>query len=111
LIDRVEDRAELLKLGTDFSAYNLWRVKEPGIVELFKQFPSLRVDSAELAFRLLPLLPRFYSIASSPRYRIGLNKEIIHAKPGTTFLDLLVTVVEYDTPGINFSSLINTVKM
>ena len=88
-----------MKLGTNFEAYDAWRLNEPRLVEVFRQFKSLRVDSAELAARLPPLLPRFYSIASCPNNRIGLNNEIVELKPGFVHLDLLLSVVKYETRG------------
>ncbi len=104
IINRPAEKAKLLRLGTDFQAYDEWRSQEPSIVDLFRQFPSLRVDSAELAFRLPSLQPRFYSIASCPTYRLGLNTEVLDMKRGTTYLDLLLTVVRYQTPGDNLAT-------
>ena len=42
------EQEKLKELATDYKAYDAWRMTEPGMVELFQQFPSLRVDSAEL---------------------------------------------------------------
>jgi hypothetical protein len=36
------------RLATDYNAYNEWRQGWPGIVDLFKKFPSIQVDSADL---------------------------------------------------------------
>jgi sulfite reductase alpha subunit-like flavoprotein len=42
-----------------------------GILDLFKEFTSLQVDSADLAARLPDLQPRFYSVASSRDYKMN----------------------------------------
>ena len=89
------EKVELMKLASDYNAYNTWRQGWPGIIDLFQQFPSIQVDSADLASRLPILQPRFYSIASSYDYlQKGGNK-------GSTFVDLLVHVVDYDGPNGN----------
>lgn len=87
------EKAELQKLATDYKAYNAWRHGWPGIIDLFQQFPSIQVDSADLACRLPLLQPRFYSIASSYDY---LQKG---GQNGSTLIDLLANVVEYEGPG------------
>ena len=86
------EKDELTKLAYDYNAYNAWRCGWPGIIDLLKQFPSIQVDSADLALRLPILQPRFYSIASSYDY--------LHdgGKKGSTFVDLLANVVDYEGP-------------
>jgi sulfite reductase alpha subunit-like flavoprotein len=86
------EKVGLQKLATDYNAYNIWRQGWPGIIDLFQQFPSIQVDSADLASRLPLLQPRFYSIASSYDY---LQKG---DQKGSTFFDLLANVAEYDGP-------------
>ena len=56
------ERSEIRQLSLDYEAYQKWRVNEPGIADVFKQFPSLMVDSAEFASRLPPLLSRYLLI-------------------------------------------------
>jgi len=82
----------ILELASDYSVYQKWREDEPGFVDVFIQFPSLLVNSAELIYRLPPLLPRLYSIASA--MDPDCNKE----EKRSTSLDLLLSVVEYKTP-------------
>ena len=83
------EKVELMKLANDYNAYNSWRKGWPGMMDLFKQFPSIQVDSADIASRLPAIQPRFYSIASSFDF---LNSKKIE---GATLLDLLIHVVEY----------------
>ena len=52
------ESARLEAMADNYDAYNYWRVAEPGIADVFRQFPSLKVDSAELAYKLPPLQPR-----------------------------------------------------
>ena len=54
------EAARLEALASNYEAYNVWRMDEPSIVDVFKEFPSLKVDSAELANMLPPLQPRYY---------------------------------------------------
>jgi sulfite reductase alpha subunit-like flavoprotein len=45
-----DEKAELIRLASDYNAYNAWRQDCHGIVHLFKQFPSLQV-TATVCFR------------------------------------------------------------
>ena len=54
-----KEAVQILELASDYSVYQKWREDEPGFVDVFIQFPSLLVNSAELVHRLPPLLPRF----------------------------------------------------
>ena len=87
------EKVELTRIATDYSAYNEWRKGWPGIVDLFKEFPSIQVDSADLAAQLPILQPRYYSVASSMDY--------MHKKKSSegTIVDLLVHVIDYQGPG------------
>lgn len=91
------EKVELMKLANDYNAYNSWRKGWPGMMDLFKQFPSIQVDSADIASRLPAIQPRFYSIASSFDF---LNSKKIE---GATLLDLLIHVVEYPGESIWYS--------
>lgn len=52
------EAARLEALAANYEAYNTWRSDEPGLVDVLRQFPSLRLNSAELVFRLPSLQPR-----------------------------------------------------
>ena len=56
-----KEAVEMLELASDYSVYQKWRADEPGIVDIFIQFPSLLVNSAEFIHRLPPLIPRYNS--------------------------------------------------
>lgn len=81
------DREKLLKLSQDSAAYDEWSlVNVPNLVEVIKEFPSLRL-SIPLLFTQLPLLQvRYYSISSSHDVHPG----EVHAT---------VAVVQYRTHG------------
>ncbi|KAM7541314.1 hypothetical protein Aperf_G00000023570 [Anoplocephala perfoliata] len=69
--------------GNDENSYERWILaSRRGIVEVLEDLPSCR-PSADVVCRLLPRLqPRFYSVASSPRYQ-------------PNRLRLIVKIVEY----------------
>lgn len=83
-----QEAAELKCLGNDEKAYEIWTEKCLNFLDVFRAYPSLRAESAELAYRLPSLQPRFYSIASKPE-RLDIN--------GTCHLmmDLILSVVEF----------------
>ena len=56
-----KEAVEMLELASDYSVYQKWRADEPGIVDVFIQFPSLLVNSAEFIHTLPPLVPRYNS--------------------------------------------------
>ena len=60
-----KEASELIKLSSDYDAYQKWRLDEPGIVDVFIQYPSLLVNSAELIHILPPLLPRLKNIENN----------------------------------------------
>lgn len=53
-----EEAEEIMELGANYQAYQIWRQDEPRLVDVFKQFPSIMVNSAELIHILPPQLPR-----------------------------------------------------
>lgn len=63
----VRERDRLRELAKDTSAYEDWRhYKYPHLLEVFREFPSVKPKAALLLAQLSPLQPRFYSISSSP---------------------------------------------
>ena len=60
-----KEASELIKLSSDYDAYQKWRLDEPGIVDVFIQYPSLLVNSAEFIHMLPPLLPRLKNIENN----------------------------------------------
>lgn len=71
----------------DIPAYEDWKQdKQPHILEVLDEFPSLRVNPTLFMTQLPLLQPRFYSISSSPQMSVG----EIHAT---------VAVVKYNTMG------------
>ncbi len=94
----LSEKTKMENLSKDYNAYNLWRKGWPGLIDLLKEFSSIRVDSAaklpsaDLASRLPILQPRFYSIASSYDYMQA------NCDAGSILVDLLVQVVEHEGP-------------
>jgi nitric-oxide synthase len=77
----------LLLLLKESAAYEDWRHwRNPHLLEVLEEFPSVRPSPALLAAQLTPLQPRFYSISSSPIVQNGQ----IH---------ITVAVVSYRTQG------------
>ncbi|XP_012275116.1 nitric oxide synthase, salivary gland isoform X2 [Orussus abietinus] len=82
-----EEKEQLLLLASDSSAYEDWRHwKYPNLLEVLEEFPSVKPLAPLFVLHLTPLLPRFYSISSSPMMHRGQ----IH---------LTVAVVQYKTQG------------
>lgn len=74
-------------LNQDIHAYEDWKhERNPNLVEVFEEFPSLRVNPTLLMTQLPLLQQRFYSISSSPK-----------AFPGE--IHATVAVVRYNTMG------------
>jgi sulfite reductase (NADPH) flavoprotein alpha-component len=65
--DRAIDPADRAKLETLLDGSAGEDLAEIDLLDLFTLFPADRITAAELAMRLLPLQPRLYSIASSPK--------------------------------------------
>jgi nitric-oxide synthase len=83
-------------MAKNYEMYNAWRSSlEPSLADLFRSFPSLRVDSAQLVNNLSPLMPRFYSIASCMQYALIGDGGVKTSK--NTHVDLVLNVVEYKT--------------
>lgn len=53
-----EEADQLKRLATNAKAYNLWKVDHPGAIDVFREFPSIRVDASGLMYRLKVLQPR-----------------------------------------------------
>jgi len=63
----VREQKLLNLLANDGAAYEDWRhTKFPHLSEVFEEFPSCKPPAALLVSQLTVLLPRFYSISSSP---------------------------------------------
>lgn len=61
------DQKILLRLSSDNAFYEDWRhSKFPHLLEVFEEFPSVKIPTALLVSQLTLLQPRFYSISSSP---------------------------------------------
>lgn len=69
--DRAIDAADRAKLETLLDGSAGDELAEVDLLDLFTMFPADRISAQELAERLLPLQPRLYSIASSPRAHAG----------------------------------------
>lgn len=81
------DKDRLENLANDIHAYEDWKhERNPNLVEVFEEFPSLRVNPTLLMTQLPLLQQRFYSISSSPK-----------AYPGE--IHATVAVVKYNTMG------------
>ncbi|XP_062619237.1 nitric oxide synthase 1-like isoform X1 [Saccostrea cucullata] len=84
---RESDKNRLENLANDIHAYEDWKhERNPNLVEVFEEFPSLRVNPTLLMTQLPLLQQRFYSISSSPK-----------AFPGE--IHATVAVVRYNTMG------------
>ncbi len=92
-----KEKDRLLLMGRDYKVYDTWRANEPSMADLFRSFPSLKVDAAQLVSLLRPLMPRYYSIASSPQYTLMNDGSVKTSK--RSHVDLLLNVVEYTTRG------------
>eukprot|EP00092_Neocalanus_flemingeri_P020673 GFUD01022403.1.p1 GENE.GFUD01022403.1~~GFUD01022403.1.p1 ORF type:complete len:1266 (+),score=266.98 GFUD01022403.1:84-3881(+) len=77
------DREILKKMVDDYQVYDNWRVEESTLCETLKEFPSIKISSAQLVGRLRIIQNRLYSIASAP---------------STGKVSLVVGVVDYKTP-------------
>ncbi|XP_013404057.1 nitric oxide synthase, salivary gland-like isoform X2 [Lingula anatina] len=81
------EKAKLEELAKDENAYDDWKHETaPTIPYILQKFPSIRLPASFLLTQLPLLMPRFYSISSSPE----LHKGEVH---------LTVAVVEYRTKG------------
>ncbi|KAM4709511.1 nitric oxide synthase 1 isoform 1-T1 [Discoglossus pictus] len=81
--DKEKKQLEILSKG--LQEYEQWKwYKNPTIVEVFEEFPSLQVPSSLLLTQLPLLQPRYYSISSSP----DMYPDEVH---------LTVAVVSYST--------------
>jgi sulfite reductase (NADPH) flavoprotein alpha-component len=69
--DRAIDAADRARLETLLDGSAGDDLAEVDLLDLFTIFPADRIAAQELAERLLPLQPRLYSIASSPRAHAG----------------------------------------
>ncbi|XP_063820406.1 nitric oxide synthase 1 isoform X2 [Pseudophryne corroboree] len=81
--EREKNRLEILSKG--LQEYEEWKwYKNPTIVEVLEEFPSVQMPSSLLLTQLPLLQPRYYSISSSP----DMNPDEVH---------LTVAVVSYHT--------------
>ncbi|XP_057298420.1 nitric oxide synthase, inducible-like isoform X2 [Hydractinia symbiolongicarpus] len=66
--ENVNEKEMLCTLAKNTEVYEDWRyMKYPNILEVLKEFPSIKVDLTMLINQLPILKPRFYSISSSPK--------------------------------------------
>ena len=79
----IYDQRKLKTLVEDWGSYEKWRNEEPTLCDALREFPSVRISSAELIGRLTVIQNRLYSIASAP---------------SKSQASLVIGVVEYSTP-------------
>ena len=53
-----EEADQLKRLATKPKAYDLWKMDHPGAIDVFREFPSIKVDASGLLYRLKVLQPR-----------------------------------------------------
>ncbi|KAM6970125.1 nitric oxide synthase 2b, inducible [Aplochiton taeniatus] len=82
-----EQRTRLLTLAKDSQEYTTWKTfRNPTLLEVLEEFPSLQLTESFLLSQLPLLKPRLYSISSSPQ----LHPNLMH---------LTVAVTSYHTQG------------
>ena len=52
------ERSQLKELATNSDLYESWKVDQPVLIDVFKGFPSLNVDSSSLVYMMKTLQPR-----------------------------------------------------
>ena len=52
------ERSQLKELATNSDLYESWKVDQPVLLDVFKGFPSLNVDSSSLVYMMKTLQPR-----------------------------------------------------
>ena len=57
-----EEAKALKTLANDHNTYTAWKDETPTLADVFNQFPSLTIDSAQLINNLAPLQPRYSSV-------------------------------------------------
>ena len=57
-----EEAKALTRLANDHNTYTAWKDETPTLADVFNQFPSLTIDSAQLINNLAPLQPRYSSV-------------------------------------------------
>ena len=53
------DALQLKRLAVNEKAYELWKWDQPGLIDVFKNFQSIRVDSSNLVYMMKTLQPRY----------------------------------------------------
>ena len=54
----VDDGNQLKQLATNEDQFHNWQESNPSVIDVFKQFPSLLVESSQLVHRMGVLKPR-----------------------------------------------------
>ena len=52
------DASQLKRLAKNDKAHDLWKLDNPGLIDVFRTFPSIRVDSSALLYRMKTIEPR-----------------------------------------------------
>ena len=53
------EELQLKRLALNEKAYEVWKEEHPGLIDIMRNFQSIRVDSSSLVYMMTPMQPRY----------------------------------------------------